>query len=78
MLKKIACSIITFYQHTISPDHGLWSYRYPYGCCRHTPTCSEYAKQAIMRHGLWRGAVRSAGRVVRCNPFNKGGYDPVE
>jgi putative membrane protein insertion efficiency factor len=46
--------------------------------CRFEPTCSEYAAQAIARFGILRGLVLAAWRVLRCNPFNHGGFDPVE
>lgn len=46
--------------------------------CRFTPTCSQYARQAIARHGLMLGGVKACWRVLRCNPFSQGGYDPVE
>jgi putative membrane protein insertion efficiency factor len=45
--------------------------------CRFHPTCSEYAVQAVETHGLLRGAGLSAWRLARCQPFSKGGYDPV-
>jgi hypothetical protein len=44
--------------------------------CRFAPTCSEYAAEAIAEHGLARGAALAARRVLRCHPFNPGGYDP--
>jgi putative membrane protein insertion efficiency factor len=44
--------------------------------CRFVPTCSEYAAQAITEHGLVRGAALAARRLLRCHPFNPGGYDP--
>ena len=46
--------------------------------CRFTPTCSEYTYQAIDKYGLIKGGIKGAYRILRCNPFNKGGYDPVE
>ena len=45
--------------------------------CRFTPTCSEYASDAIKEFGLVRGGVRSAGRLIRCHPLHRGGFDPV-
>jgi len=45
--------------------------------CRYTPTCSEYALEAVERYGALRGSVMAAGRVLRCHPFVHGGYDPV-
>ena len=48
------------------------------GCCRFTPTCSEYAKEAISKHGAWRGILLTVRRIFRCHPWNtKWGYDPV-
>lgn len=47
------------------------------GSCRFTPTCSQYALQAIERHGAFFGGVLAVWRLLRCNPFAKGGYDPV-
>jgi uncharacterized protein len=47
------------------------------GACRHHPTCSEYAREAIARHGVWRGGRIALGRIVRCHPLGTAGYDPV-
>ena len=46
--------------------------------CRFYPTCSEYSIQALAKYGAIRGGAKSFWRILRCNPFNKGGYDPVE
>ena len=46
--------------------------------CKYEPTCSEYAAQAISRFGILRGLVLAAWRLLRCNPFSHGGFDPVE
>ena len=45
--------------------------------CRYHPTCSEYAAQAVEAHGAIRGAALAAGRLLRCQPFSRGGFDPV-
>lgn len=46
--------------------------------CRFTPTCSTYAIEALQKYGIVKGSLKSIWRVLRCNPFNKGGYDPVK
>lgn len=46
--------------------------------CRFHPTCSEYAIEAIEKYGALKGSIMAAKRILRCNPFNKGGYDPVK
>jgi hypothetical protein len=61
--------VITLYQWTIRPIIG------PH--CRFHPSCSDYAKQAIARHGSLRGGMLGATRILRCNPWNEGGEDPV-
>jgi putative membrane protein insertion efficiency factor len=60
---------ITLYQRTVSPLLG------PH--CRYYPSCSQYAKEAVLKHGLFRGALLGAGRILRCHPWNPGGVDPV-
>lgn len=45
--------------------------------CRYTPTCSEYALEAVERHGVLKGLALAFRRVLSCNPFSRGGYDPV-
>ena len=70
--------MIRFYQITISPDHGLWSYKHPHGYCKFSPTCSQYAYQAIENWGIIVGGGKAIRRIIRCNPFSRGGYDPIE
>lgn len=61
--------LIRFYQKNISPRK--------ISCCRFDPTCSVYAIEAIKVHGPFKGLALGLWRVLRCNPFCKGGYDPV-
>jgi putative membrane protein insertion efficiency factor len=61
--------LITMYQHTLSPDHGPLKHLYPYGYCRHSPTCSEYAKEQLQEKGLVIGGLLAIKRVLFCNPF---------
>lgn len=70
--------MIRIYQKTLSFDHGFPSYLFPHGFCRFHPTCSEYAYKAIEKYGVVRGGIRAFWRVMRCNPFSRGGHDPVE
>lgn len=75
--RKLAILVVRVYQKTISPDHGLISYKHPYGFCKHSPTCSEYTCQALEKYGLVRGGVKSIWRILRCNPYSRGGFDPL-
>lgn len=77
-IRFIILKSIRLYQKTLSLDHGLFSRRHPYGFCRFHPTCSEYTYQAIERHGVIRGSIKGTWRVLRCNPFNEGGHDPLK
>jgi uncharacterized protein len=76
-MTRVLVFLISLYQRTLSPDHGPLRGRHPYGVCRYRPTCSEYAKQAIARHGAWRGSQLGLRRLGRCHPRSAGGYDPV-
>lgn len=68
-VSKLLVAAIKFYQKNISNK------KLP--CCRFEPTCSAYAIEAISIHGAFRGIFLSLWRILRCNPFCKGGYDPV-
>ena len=68
-MKKACMAAIRFYQREISPlcpPH-----------CRYIPTCSEYALEAVEKYGAVKGTFLATKRILRCNPFHKGGYDPV-
>lgn len=77
-MKKILIYVIKFYQKTISPDHGYFRFMFPNGYCRFYPSCSEYSIQVLVKYGLIKGLSKSIYRILRCNPWNKGGYDPVD
>lgn len=77
ILARLLIKIIEFYQKTLSLDHSWLKFLRPYGQCRFRPTCSEYSQQALAKYGAIKGSWLTAKRVVRCNPFNNGGYDPV-
>ena len=68
-MKKILISMIRFYQRYLSP---LKSTKCPY-----IPSCSHYGLEAIQKYGAFKGGILALWRIVRCNPFSKGGYDPV-
>lgn len=68
-MKKVLIGIIRWYQRAISA-HTAPS-------CRFSPTCSNYAIEAIETHGVFKGTALALWRILRCNPFCKGGYDPV-
>ena len=68
-MKKICIFLINVYKKTLSPVIG--------NSCRFTPTCSEYTKQAIEKYGVLKGIWLGIKRILRCNPFCKGGYDPL-
>lgn len=75
--RYVAIRIIQIYQKTLSFDHGLLRFLAPYGKCRFRPTCSEYAIQSLEKYGFIKGGFKALWRVLRCNPWNKGGYDPL-
>jgi len=68
-LKKFVLMSLRFYKAAVSPWFG--------NACRYLPTCSEYAMEAVERHGVICGSFMAAKRLLRCHPFASGGYDPV-
>jgi uncharacterized protein len=69
-VRRIVLLPLRFYQRLISPALGAR--------CKYYPSCSEYAAQAIERFGILRGLVLAGWRLLRCNPWSHGGFDPVE
>jgi len=77
ILAYLVIKMIRFYQKTLSFDHGLLKVFAPHGRCRFRPTCSEYTIQAIQKYGVIKGGFKGVKRILRCNPWSKGGYDPL-
>ena len=70
MVKKILIGLVRVYQKYLSPLKG-------HSTCIYFPTCSQYAVEAIEKHGALKGGLLAVWRILRCNPFSKGCYDPV-
>ncbi len=68
-MRRLLIKLISFYQMAISP-------RKP-ASCKYIPTCSQYGIEAIQRFGALKGSLLTIWRILRCNPWSRGGYDPV-
>ncbi len=68
-LARLFSAGVVLYQWTLAPLLG--------GQCRFEPSCSHYAREALARHGALRGGLLSVRRILRCNPWHEGGFDPV-
>ncbi|MCW5598379.1 MAG: membrane protein insertion efficiency factor YidD [Nitrosomonas sp.] len=68
-MSRLIIKLIKFYQYCIGP--------FSPPSCRFSPTCSNYASEALRKYGFIKGMALSIGRVLRCHPWNRGGYDPV-
>ena len=69
MLKKIILITIDFYRNTLLP--------LKIQTCRFYPSCSGYTREAIEKHGVFKGIFKGVKRILKCHPFNPGGYDPI-
>ena len=69
MIKKVVLFLIKLYKVVISPFLGR--------ACIYEPSCSAYAAEAVGRYGVFKGGYLAIYRILRCNPFSKGGFDPV-
>ena len=72
-MKRLCIFLIEFYQKNISIFLEHKNIK-----CKYYPTCSEYTKQAIKKYGVLKGVRLGAIRILKCNPFSKGGYDPLK
>lgn len=70
MITKLMIKLVRFYQLAISPHLAP--------CCKYTPSCSQYMIDALTKYGPIKGLLMGIWRILRCNPFSKGGYDPVK
>ena len=77
LMKKVVIFLIEIYQKTLSLDHGWLGRVSSKRACRFYPTCSDYAKEAIGRFGVFRGGWLGLKRILRCHPFSEGGVDEV-
>ncbi|MEE8138041.1 MAG: membrane protein insertion efficiency factor YidD [Thermoanaerobaculia bacterium] len=66
-MSRLLAALLVAYKRWISP--------LLVPACRFSPTCSEYARLALLRYGFWRGGIRAFGRILRCHPFHPGGID---
>lgn len=76
-VKAVFLLLIRVYQKVFSLDHGVPSWFWRGRICRFHPSCSHYTYEAVEKFGIWKGVWLGAKRVVRCHPWNDGGYDPV-
>lgn len=72
-MKKVLIFFIKIYKKSISPVLKFWGVE-----CKYYPTCSTYAIQAINKYGCFKGVYLAFIRILKCNPFSKGGYDPLK
>jgi len=68
-MRRVLVALVDLYRRFVSPLLPPM--------CRFQPTCSQYAREALLTHGALKGLLLAAWRILRCNPFGKGGYDPV-
>lgn len=69
MIARMLIALVRGYRYFLSPWWGAQ--------CRFSPTCSQYAIEALSRHGAWKGSALAVRRLLRCHPWHAGGFDPV-
>lgn len=76
--RKLVTLPIFIYQKTLSFDHGPLKFLYPHGYCKYHPSCSEYCRRSIIKSGAVKGILYGGWRILRCNPWSKGGVDKIK
>jgi uncharacterized protein len=74
---RALAGMVGLYQVLLSPDHSWLATRFPYGYCRHYPSCSEYSRQSLLKFGLPKGLFLSVRRVLHCHPWAEPSVDLV-
>ncbi|MBI3273530.1 MAG: membrane protein insertion efficiency factor YidD [Candidatus Colwellbacteria bacterium] len=70
-MKGILAALISIYQKTLSPDHGIMRVFFPLGACRFYPSCSEYTRRSIARYGILQGVRMGMGQLLKCHPYHE-------
>lgn len=73
--RRLVAGLIRLYQKTLSLDHGPLAKYMSGPTCKYHPTCSQYGYEAMMKYGVSRGLPKTLWRILRCNPWSKGGID---
>ena len=77
-MKQAVLKLIRLYQKTFSPDHGYGRIFFRRAGCRFHPSCSQYTYEAVEKYGVLVGLGKGFWRILRCNPWSRGGFDPVK
>ncbi|MCB9806322.1 membrane protein insertion efficiency factor YidD [Candidatus Peribacteria bacterium] len=76
-MNKLIIQLIRLYQFLLSPDHSFWARALGKHHCRYYPTCSMYGRECFEKFGFWKAMKLTVWRIIRCNPWSEGGFDPV-
>ena len=76
--RQMLMFLIDVYQRTLSPDHGFIKAFYPYGFCRHEPTCSAYGKIVLEKEGFMKGSILIVKRLLSCHPWKEPSKERLE